>query len=405
DKGATLENGKISMPQLFCQSLETKIAFKRSILSQIPNMDEKTEILFEQRFDRLFSVFVGEDIKSLAYFPIDSTWDEDRVNDVFERLNTGGVPLTGADLLFTKIKQNYEKYEEQLFDISKWIKEVTNGYIFTASEILQLINLIVKGTTRIDASKIKREDVDQFESVRNSIAEPLKDFFANFIYNSFNINNNSIISRKLAMLPLIVYSYKQFINGIPFNRLDAESIKRMKQYFIISQLNDWNTQGIIEGAVRKINESADFPFDAITTIAQSKNRLSTINASTIENNIWFSLKIMLPSRLYTLADSVRGRYKPELDHIFPKNLDNKPANYEVDTIWNLQPVQGKTNLLKSNTHPKLFFTDAQTAHFISEYDFVPQVNDSKWDNHKEFIEWRKAKMIEFINSEYGIVIL
>ena len=114
-------------------------------------------------------MFVGTDVKSLAYFPIDRTWHEYKVNDVFQRLNTGGVPLSGADLLFSKIKESDPSFEENLVEISKWIFEVTNGYSFSANEILQLINLIVKGTTRVDASKVKPEEITKFNEAGKKI--------------------------------------------------------------------------------------------------------------------------------------------------------------------------------------------------------------------------------------------
>ena len=147
----------IKLPALFSKTDAEKVSYRKKIQKTLTSLTEDEETLFETRFDKLWSVFVGTDVKSLAYFPIDSTWNEDKVNDVFQRLNTGGVPLSGADLLFSKIKESDPSFEENLVEISKWIFEVTNGYSFSANEILQLINLIVKGTTRVDASKVKPE--------------------------------------------------------------------------------------------------------------------------------------------------------------------------------------------------------------------------------------------------------
>ena len=45
-----------------------------------------------------------------------------------------------------------------------------------------------------------------------------------------------------------------------------------EQYFILSQLNDWNTQGIVEGSTRKIIDE-NFPLDEIKEIAKEKNRV------------------------------------------------------------------------------------------------------------------------------------
>ena len=99
---------------------------------------------------------------------------------------------------------------------------------------------------------MKPEEIQKFKDIGSSIGEPLKDFFGEFFYKAFNINNSSIVSRKLAVLPLVVYSYRNYQQGKRFLNINADNVTKMKQYFILSQLNDWNTQGIVEGSTRKI---------------------------------------------------------------------------------------------------------------------------------------------------------
>lgn len=402
---STEHPGYVKLPALFSKTNDEKVSYRKKIQNSLPVMSEEEETLFEKRFDKLWSVFVGTDVKSLAYFPIDKTWNEDKVNDVFQRLNTGGVPLSGADLLFSKIKEYAPSFEENLIEASKWISEVTNGYAFSANEILQLINLIIKGTTRIDASKVKSEEITQFKKIGVSIGEPLKDFFGEFFYKTFNINNSAIVSRKLAVLPLIVFSYQNYQKGKKMLNLDPDSVKKMKQYFILSQLNDWNTQGFVEGATRKIVDD-NFPLDEIKEIAQEKNRIVDLRAETLECNVWFTLKVLMPNRLYINQKNTTGRYKPELDHIFPMKLKGRPENYDVDILWNFQPVAGKTNLLKSNIHPHDFFSNEDTKAHISEYDFMPDdLSSDEWNDHVSFIAERKKRMIGFMKSQYNIDVI
>ena len=115
DKNSDEKPGYIRMPELFSKLDDEKTKFRKKISENLSLTDEQ-EMIFESRYDRLWSVFVGKDYKSLAYFPIDSSWNEDKVNDVFQRLNTGGVPLSGADLLFSKIKETNPSFEENLMD-------------------------------------------------------------------------------------------------------------------------------------------------------------------------------------------------------------------------------------------------------------------------------------------------
>lgn len=406
DKNTTLMPGHIKMPVLFTKGDDEKVSYRKEIQASL-DLNTEQETLFEKRFDKLWSVFVGTDVKSLAFFPIDKTWSEDKVNDVFQRLNTGGVPLSGADLLFSKIKETDSSFEEKMIEISKWIAEVTNGYSFSSNEILQLINLLVRGTVRIDSSKVSASDISEFIEIGSKIGNPLKDFFGEFMFKSFNINNSAIVSKKLAVLPLIVYSYKKYINGINYLKIEPNNIKRMKQYFILSQLNDWNTQGIIESGIREIKGN-DFPLDEFRKIAEEKNRVIYLKSDNIENNCWFALKILLPQRLFINQKNARGRYKPEIDHIFPMhpNENFKEEDYFVDVIWNFQPVSGTTNLLKSNSNPLDFFKSDNTKEHIKEYDFLPDSLDSEeWHNHNLFISQRKKRMIESLKTLYNIDVI
>ena len=392
--------GYVMMPELFTKDLKQKILYRKQLLNTLSLTDEEA-VLCESRFDRLWSVFAEHDVKPLAYWSLDSSMSEDQVNEIFQRLNIGGVPLSGADLLFAKIKASYPQFEDDMNDISESISVGTNGYDFSANEILQFIHLIVKDSTRIDATGITVSDINDFQRVGNNIQTPLQDFFVRFMLDEFHINNAAIVPRKLALLPLLFYVYKNSANGKTYQQLDHAGMKR---YFILSQLNDWNTQGIVEGAARAIKNAADteFPLCEIETIAADKKRIVTLTESAFEDNRWFALKVLIPHRVYSRASG--KRYKPELDHIFPKGLPNPPTPYQVDTIWNLQPISGQINLQKRNKHPKQFFTDPQTASCFSQYDFLPNPNSALWDDPGQFIARRKREMLQFMQTRYGLTV-
>ena len=401
DKDEKMPRGYIKLLTLFSKQSSEKTNYRKD-LNRSFGIAEAEEEKFEKKYDGIWDTFVGDNTKSLAYFVIDKNYGEDKVNDIFQRLNTGGVPLSGADLLFSKIKETEPSFEEKLSEVSKWISEVTNGYFFSPNEILQLINLIVKGTIRIDASKINDKDIKEFKNVSNSIGEVLKDFFGEFIYKQFKIKNNAIISRKTALLPLMVYLYKKLDDNIKFLKLSKEEVLLMKQYFILSQLNDWNTQGIIEGCTREIKNTGVINIEKFKEIAKSKNRSTELTAETFENNRWFSLKIMVPNREFIKQTTSTGRFKPELDHIFPMKPKHKVDDYDVDTLWNLQPVSGTTNLDKTNKDPHDFFSNQNTSIHIDEYDFLPNINSDEWEDHKRFIAKRKERMIEFVKNTYEL---
>lgn len=407
NKNSNLKPGVIAMSQLFIQAEDSKVKYRKDLKAIIPpEVMDGNEEQFENIVDKLWDIFIRKDVKSLAFFPIEKNWDEDRVNDVFQRLNMGGVPLSGADLLLSRIKEKSYDYEEKLQLESKQIFSITQGYVFETSSILQIIHLIIKKTNRISPERVKDHEIKEFISVFNELKGSIDDFFKHFIYDAFKINNNSIVIRGGALYPLIVYIYNRHKNGVPYIKIENDNLLRMKQYFILSQLNDWNTQTIInECSSLALNADVDFPLDAIKEFVGKNNRLTSLNISSIEGYIWFPLKILIPDVSYISSDTVVGRYKPELDHIFPLRLNGRPSDYNVNVLWNMQPVTGVINASKGNTHPKAFFSSPVNSQYINYYNFLPDnLSAPEWSDHKLFIAFRKQKMIDFMFTKYGIVI-
>jgi hypothetical protein len=76
----------------------------------------------------------------------------------------------------------------------------------------------------------------------------------------------------------------------------------------------------------------------------------------------------------------------------------------AETIWNLQPVKGEVNNLKTNTPPQKFFEEH--PEYLNDYDFLPNQNPKTeiWldKNIKDFVISRRKKMVRFSERKYGI---
>ena len=431
DKNSNIEWHYIRMNELFSKQPDGKRTYRKSIFQLNENINDKEEGLIEKNVDILWDIFVKMEAKSLAYFPIQSS-SEREVNEIFERLNTGGMALSQADLLFSRIKGNEENYdfEEKLQLSSKKIYDTTGkGYFFSAYNILQLLNLIVKGRVRIDPKNVKDSELSQFTTEWTNLEKSLHSYFTDYIWGQFKINNNSIIPRKLALLPMMVYFYEIYKKGFEFKNIPSNNLKYLNNYFIKSQINDWNLQSYADNFSKIIKEHSknaganlfDFPIQEIEQkIDEKKQRNTTISEESFCNYRWFSLKILTPNRVYQFEPDIRGRFNPELDHIFPLNPRNPESNHKeiVDVLWNMQPTKGEINGYKTNISPKSFFTDQERnskgecitgSKYISDYDFLPSdkngkidFNDQIWNSPQDFILERKKIMLEFLNTTYGI---
>jgi len=430
-KNATTNWNFIRMNELFAKLPDDdKRTYRKSILKRNAEITDKEEELVEKNIDLLWDIFVKTDTKSLAYFPV-KTSNVKIVNEVFERLNTGGMALSLADLLFSKIKAENFEFEEGLQGCSRKIYNLTgNGYLFSAYNILQLLHLIVKKGVRIDPKKVNNTEITEFITTWNKLEQPLLSFFTDYLWGQFKINNSAIVPKNLALLPIIIYFYEVFNKGFVFKNFSSENLKKINQYFIKSQINDWNLQSyadnftrIIKDKSQNTNDLFEFPLPEIENYIQERQlRNVEIFEQSFTGYVWFALKILTPGRTYQFEPDMQGRFNPEIDHIFPKKLRDRTPEYEsqVDIVWNMQPTKGDINSYKSNHHPRDFFTNRATntkgdaiigSKYVFDYDFLFPVNQEKqnhfsdeiWDNPIDFIRRRRELMIEFLSTNYDIV--
>jgi hypothetical protein len=430
DKNEDIEWNEIRMNELYAMHPEDeKSTFRESIYEKKHESVTKNERkIIESNIDQLWDVFVKEETHSIAYFSI-KTKNETVVNEIFQRLNTGGIALSLSDLLFTEIKKVISNFEEMLQVSSKQIYNITaKGYIFNAYNILQLIHLIVKKRVRVDPKLVKKIEIKEFAKVWDDLQAPLQSFFNDYLWGQFKINNNSIIPRKIAILPIIYYFYEIWRKGYTFKNIKSSNMKKINIFFIKSQVNAWDLQGFVDKFCKIITDLTsenddifEFPLEQIEEfISIEKKRNIDIFEETFIGYQWFALKILTPNRYYQFDPNLKNRFNPEIDHIFPKKLKDRGKDYakEVDIIWNMQPTKGDINNFKSNMHPKAFFTDTAKnkkgeyihgSKYVEDYDFLLpnkqgkiDFNDDIWNSPSCFIDKRRELMIEYLQNKYGI---
>jgi hypothetical protein len=404
DKGAVPKAGAIRMNFLCVQEddSETKEQLKDRFVSE-GSYSKDEALTMKANLDKLWSIFVQENTKTLAYFSVRSNSDRE-VNEIFRRLNTGGVPLTQTELVLSKIKLKYSSFEEDLDALSATICAASN-IEFKTQEMVQFIYMMIYGATRVDADRVKESDVDTFKVKLSEVTEPLKDFFEGYLLGLLNINDGCIIPRSLALLPIMAYLAERYKadNKFEVKRIPSDGIKLIHQYLILSQLNDWNTATMVTSFVKEAREAAidrlDFPLEKIRAIAVDKNRVGGLRRHNFMSHAWFALKVLTPSRQYQFSAT-----KPQIDHIFPKNLAGKDQTYKeaVDVLWNFQPMPATINNYKRAKHPLEFFNSEEGKKYFEDYDYIPALNSDFWKDEVEFIRERELKMTEELNTRYGL---
>ena len=330
--------------------------------------------------------------------------NEALVNEVFRRLNTGGVALTQVELVLGKIKALDPGYEEQLWGLSEKISRRSGGIQFQSAEILQFFHLVEKGTTRIDEARVNSGDAAKLRAALDH-EDALVEFFEGYLWGLFKINHASIVPRWLAVLPLAAYLtvLKRAGQKWRVKELSAAQVSAMNTYFLLAQFCDWNTQTMVNAFARHAVEAgqagAALPVDAIRQIAVEKNRTGTVSSQQFLSLPWFATKILTPGRQYVFHEN-----KPQVDHIFPISLAGSDADYKrlVDVLWNLQPIPDGINNYKRARHPKEFFGNPDTARYWVEYDFIPDPQSAIWDEPATFIQYREERMRRALLDRYGL---
>lgn len=384
--------------------------------------DREKQKLIEKNLDNLYTVFSNIKTKSPSLFvAVVNGVDDNEVNEVFQRLNMGGVQLSNADLLFSRIKETHPLFESEIIDFTKKLSE-SDSVSISAYDVLQVINIIVKGQTKINpefkkgkAGNIERE---QFVQCWKELQTPLMDTIVRYLSEHMNINRLQIIPRKMPLLSLIVYMYYLYKSNGDFviQQRQNEWLRRIDKFFITAELNDWSLQSYSDAFAKIFRDNVDkknFPLEVIFEWVRKKNnRYVDVSETTFCDYRWFALKVVFPEIRYSFKSEMTKRFNPELDHIFPIHLSGNDEEYRktVDVVWNMQPVVGDINIDKLNYHPYEYFMGKVKGHeygknYFKYYeDSVPQLSDPLWQDYKGFVEWRKKRFIELMKERYGISI-
>ncbi|TCS35623.1 uncharacterized protein DUF262 [Paucimonas lemoignei] len=407
DADAAPEAHYLRMTELACMRCnpEEKVNLEVRALTAAGESKE-LNLRVRRNLSALWDIFVDTNIKSIAYFSVKADTPKE-VNEVFRRLNTGGVALTQLELVLGKIKAVQSDYEEKLWALSKKIGNQSGGIKFSSTAILQFFHLLVKNTIRIDEGRLENSDIEAFQNVLEKDTEPLVEVFSGYLKGLLNINHASIVPRWLAVLPIAAFliQRKRNCHEWRIRAMKASELQPIHQYFLLSQFCDWNTQTMVNAFAREAMAEGKagnaFPLEQIRQIAIEKNRTGELHEYQLLSQPWLATKVLMPSRSYIFHDN-----KPQVDHIFPVNLEGQDEAYReaVDVLWNFQPMPAEVNNYKRARHPREFFRSADGNKYWASYDFVPKPDSPVWDSHLAFVNDRKENMLSALHDLYGLVL-
>lgn len=425
-KNEDAELGYIRLNELYCCNKQQQVEYEEKMIENLmasrKDTNKKEIIRAKTNLKQLWKLFIDSDTKLLSSYPLQKDLDEKEVLDIFTRINTTGMELTRSEILFSEIKRIQPDFEEKIWDANSSIEKQTNGFCYTPDRILQILNLIVKGTVRVDPERIEESDLNSYITAWSRLHSPLSSFSYDFLYREFKMTDERILGSRQAIIPIIIYFYyMRALNNQKFKDFSIASIRNMKKYLIYAQFLWWDLQSYIDRAHNIIKKGCekhgdyDFPFQTLKNSIKNYTRreyeLDADRDIDYSPQHWFALKIMTPERAFYFTGKPGEGTDPELDHIFPKTPESDKAYpmryYEwVRTVWNMQPVKGEINNTKLAKPPKDFFMKYPV--YLKDYDFLPSTNprNPMWldRNAADFIKSRRRKIISWLTANYGVQI-
>ena len=138
DTNDDLRQCEIAMNTLFyCPQTEEEKVLLENRYQRFCQTDEE-HFTVRTNIGKLWKAFVDDGYKELlAFYEISESRTEERVNEIFERLNTGGIQLSKTDLLYSKIKEKYPDFEADIMAYTKQPRNILlNHYDFLKEPIL-----------------------------------------------------------------------------------------------------------------------------------------------------------------------------------------------------------------------------------------------------------------------------
>lgn len=344
----------------------------------------------------------------------------EKVVEIFQRVNSGGMELTKADLLFARLVSKWPKGRNKVENTINELKSVGVNvdveFIVRTCLTLSDLPVLYRESSLKDDNKIKI-----IENNWNNIVESLRQ--TGLLLNKFGFNKNNLRSKN-SIIPIAYYISK---GG---DIKDYKTRKHLRKYLIVSHIkNIFSGQGdnvltkIRDGLIHRQSKkllNRKFEYSHLYKIKFSGNKDFRINRAFIKEKLLEKVKgpesFMLLTLLYKNIDYFKNKF--EMDHIHPtfqfsryklKKLFNSKHKIEKWTklknkISNLQILVGEVNQNKLQKSLNEWLNELELnekgtkRQFIKE-NYLPLKTDYDISNFEKFYTKRKRILYrELVNQ-------
>jgi hypothetical protein len=343
--------------------------------------------------------------EALLFQEIDEKLDYNDVLEVFERVNSGGTPLSKSDLLFSTVTLKLPDMEERFVRI---VEDLNDGgrHDFNTDFVIKTAFVVFGKKAKYDYAKLADDllldrlqtDFEKLQKVVTSLRV--------WLDGSALIKSGRFLRSQLAIIPLIDYL---MLNGKVLGPAEGGESRRMRQYLymafftrlfsrapdsVLDQLHD-----ILVEAHRK--SSGTFPIKEIGAFMARREKKGPYQFR--DEYLWdLDLVLNIIDGGVIEIPKKRG-WSLERDHLFPQNqLKLHGIERDVNDVGNFRLLAKVRNISKSDTMP-----DGNTEFFGKDDAelfglFKAACGDFTQENLSRFVERRRALMRSKVTSFLGI---
>lgn len=353
-------------------------------------------------------------LKAIRDYPyvmqvIPRTVSYEETAEIFVRVNSLGVKLRGSDLAMALVTA---KWPNSLKLFESFIDDVDQRTQFTFDPGVIVRSVVVFATQQSRFNTVRSITKPQLEDAWKKAQKGIE-FAVNFLRSNAGIEDESLLSSPLLMIPIAVYS--QIKNG----KLSSADESALVKWLFVA-----NARGHFSGSSETVLDNDlsilfkdGKPADLIPVLEQQFGRLTVEPADIIGKGIrsaLFSLSYLALKRAgakdwYSglgLSLTHQGRYHfIQFHHIFPKAIlqaaDEGYEKSEINEIANMAFITGRTNQRLSKKAPEIYFPKIiQERGEKALTDQLIPMDRNLWkvENYRDFLIERRRLLTQSINT-------
>lgn len=370
---------------------------------QMPNLSTEAK----RRAIKIAGLFVRRFMVNevMLFQEVDENLGYNDVLNVFERVNSGGTPLSKSDLLFSTVTLKIPDMEERFIRIVDELND--NGrHDFNTDFVVKTSFVVFGKKAKYDYEKLRDDEFLTKLQADFEILEKVITSLRVWLHDKALIKSRRFLPSKLAIIPIIDYL---LMNKKWLGPSEGDETKIIRQFLymtffmrlfsrapdsILDQIHD-----ILEKA--RISTSGIFP---IREIGEFISRREKKGGYQFRDEYLWDLDLVLNIIEGGVMEiPIKRGWSLERDHIFPKHqLEIRGINQDVNHIGNFRLLSKSRNISKGADMP-----DENTEFFGKENPELQILYDNackelNQENFSQFVTKRKDLIMHKVTVFLGM---